>query len=50
MGKKMLICQCGKRKYFKYNLGDLGKMFQNGFNKILVGNPERRYFKNQQFT
>ena len=34
----------------KYNLGDLGKMFQNGFNKILVGNPERRYFKNQQFT
>lgn len=33
----------------KYNLGDLGKMFQNGFNKILAGNPERRYFKGQQF-
>jgi hypothetical protein len=29
----------------KYNLGDLGKMFQNGFNKILVGNPERRYLQ-----
>ena len=34
----------------KYNLGDLGGMFQNGFNKILVGNPERRYFKGQEFT
>jgi hypothetical protein len=34
----------------KYNLGDLGKMFQNGFNKILVGKPERRYFTGQQFT
>lgn len=34
----------------KYNLGDLGKMFQNGFNKILVGNPERKYFKGQEFT
>ena len=34
----------------KYNLGDLGKMFQNGFNKILVGQPERRYFTGQQFT
>ena len=34
----------------KYNLGDLGGMFQNGFNKILVGNPERKYFKGQEFT
>lgn len=34
----------------KYNLGDLGKMFQNGFHKVLVGNPERRYFKGQQFS
>lgn len=34
----------------KYNLGDLGKMFQNGFNKILAGNPERKYFKGQNFT
>ena len=34
----------------KYNLGDLGKMFQNGFDKILVGNPQRRLYKGQQFT
>jgi len=34
----------------KYNLGDLGKMFQNGFNRILAGNPERKYFKGQEFT
>ncbi|GGP04329.1 DUF490 domain-containing protein [Cloacibacterium rupense] len=34
----------------KYNLGDLGKMFQNGFDKVLVGNPEKRYFKGQNFT
>lgn len=34
----------------KYNLGDLGGMFQNGFNKILAGNPERKYFKGQEFT
>ncbi len=34
----------------KYNLGDLGGMFQNGINKILVGNPERKYFKGQEFN
>ena len=36
--------------YGKYNLGDLGKMFQNGFDKVLVGNPQKRYFKGQDFT
>lgn len=36
--------------YGAYNLGDLGKMFQNGFDKVLVGNPEKRYFKGQDFT
>ena len=25
-------------------------MFQNGFDKILVGNPQRRLYKGQQFT
>lgn len=36
--------------YGTFQLGDIGKMFQRGFEKILVGSSEGRYFKGQNFT
>lgn len=34
----------------KYNLGDLSKMLQNGFDKVLVGTPQKKLYRGQQFT
>ncbi|RCU44171.1 translocation/assembly module TamB [Chryseobacterium lacus] len=34
----------------KYNLADLQEMITNGLNKILVGPPPRKMFRNQQFN
>ena len=33
-----------------FRLEDIGKMFQRGFEKILVGSPEGKYYKGQNFT
>lgn len=34
----------------KYNLADLGEMFQNGFNKVFISPTPRRLYKNQYFN
>lgn len=34
----------------KFNLGDLGKMLQSGFNRVLAGNTVKKYYTGQNFT
>lgn len=34
----------------KFNLGDLAKMMQNGFDRVLAGNVVKKYYRGQSFT
>lgn len=34
----------------RFNLGDLGGMFQEAMNKVLAGNTVKRYYREQSFT